>query len=221
MFTTLSLNASYFDLSSDSKKDNSPIEKFRSSHSYSNALIKKGDLEKYSQYKKNIVSLQKNLETFDLSKKEKKTLKKNLRSYTKIIDAVYKNMKKNTPNLYTQYNKSLKGLIDFNNGIESTGYGPLLKEWHALVKIKNKYIRKPTASLNKKFHQKWDSVVFVLTDLCLDEEYEDPLLSYLNIYKEYFNELNSVYKSVEYSNIKRIKPLSYAIKSNLELTTQE
>lgn len=221
LFATLSLNAGYFDLSSDNKRKDNPIEKFRSTYSYSNALVKKGDLAKYSQYKSNIKSLQKSLDTLDISKKEQKKLKKNMLSYTKIIDAVYKNMKKNTPNIYTQYNKSLRGLVSFNNGLESTGYAPLLSEWHDLARIKHKYTKKPSSSLSKKFHQKWESVVLVLTDLCIDEEYEEPLLNYLDLYKKYFEALDSVYDSVSYRNITRIKPLSYAIKANLELASQQ
>ncbi len=51
-----------------------------------------------------------------------------MKKYTKIIDSVYRSMKHKTPNLHKKYNKSLDGLLTFNKGIQSTGYGPLLNE---------------------------------------------------------------------------------------------
>ena len=125
-------------------------------------------------------------------------------------------MKSNVPNIDKNYQNSLKGLITFNNSLESTGYTPLLSEWHELSKVKYKYIRKPSAKLKKRFDQKFRSVKLILEDLCLDEELEDPLLDYLSTYNIYFEELNLVYSRVDYSNIHKIKPLSYEIKSKLE-----
>lgn len=221
LFTTLSLNADYFGLYSNSKKESSPINKFRATYSYSNALVKKGDLAKYPQYRSTFEKLQKSLNTLDISKNEKRNLKKNMRSYAKIINALYKSMKKNTPNIYAEYKQSRKGFLSCNNGIESTGYAPLLNVWHDLIKIKHNYIRRPSYALSKKFDKKWGSVKYVLTDLCLDEDIETPLLNYLNLYKKYFDELDNAYDSVEYSNVRKIKPLSYAIKANLEFATSQ
>jgi len=198
------------------KKDKKVLETFRTISSDGNALLKKGDFTKYKLYKSNITTLIHTIDTLDLSPQEKKSLQKNMHQYNKIIDSVYKYMKNKTPMINKEYSKSLDGLRAFNDGINSTGYRPLLKEWHKLVKIKRRYIKKPSYQLSKKFDAKWDAVVFVLTDLCLDEEYENPLIVYLDIYKKHFKDLDNVYKTVRYENIKKIKPLSYAIKAQLE-----
>jgi len=222
---SLMLSANYFsdDTSNTTKQHKKVLETFRTTSSDGNALLKKGDFEKYKLYKSNITTLIHTIDTLDLSPQEKKSLQKNMHQYSKIIDSVYKHMKNKTPMIHKEYSKSLDGLVAFNDGINSTGYGPLLKEWHKLAKIKRRYIKKPSYQLSKKFDEKWDAVVFVLTDLCLDEEYEDPLLAYLDVYKKYFKDLNHVYKTVHYENIKNIKPLSYAIKSQLEFaqTTED
>jgi len=222
---SLFLSASYFsdETSNTAKHHQKVLEIFRASSSDGNALMKKGDFEKYKLYKSNITTLINEIDSLDLSKQEKKSLKKNMHQYTRIIDSVYKHMKNKTPKINSEYSKSLHGLVAFNDGINSTGYGPLLKEWHDLAKVKYKYIRKPSSKLSKKFDEKWDAVVFVLTDLCLDEEYENPLLAYLDVYKKYFKDLNHVYKTVHYEKIKKVKPLSYAIKSQLEFaqTTED
>lgn len=215
---SLILSANYFsdDTSNTTKQHKKVLETFRTTSSDGNSLLKKGDFEKYKLYKSNITALIQKIDALDLSPQEKKSLQKNMHQYSKIIDSVYKHMKNKTPMINKEYSKSLNGLVAFNDGINSTGYEPLLKEWHDLEKIKHRYIKKPSYQLSKKFDEKWDAVVFVLTDLCLDEEYEDPLLAYLDVYKKYFKDLNNVYKTVHYEKIKKVKPLSYAIKSQLE-----
>jgi hypothetical protein len=79
-------------------------------------------------------------------------------------------------------------------------------------------MRKPNAKLAKEFNQKFELVKMIIIELYLDEELEDPLLSYLDNYKKYFQGVNQAYKNVEYKNVQNIKLLSYKIKSILEFT---
>ena len=216
----LTLNAGYFTFNDTNANSNKALKSFRKSSSNGNALLKKGDFEKYSQYKEDITTLRQNIDSFDLTQEEKKSLHANMKEYTKIIDNVYKSMKHQTPNLNKKYNKSLNGLLTFNNGIQSTGYGPLLNAWYSLTKVKRKYIKHPSYKLSQEFNKKYQSVYLVLTDLCLDEELEDPLLEYLAAYKAYFKDLNHIYKVVHYDKIRSIKPLSYMIKSELEFANK-
>ena len=218
-YLSLSLHAGYFNNAEETNKQGKMIKTFRQIVSNGNSLIKKGDFEKYTIYHSDINSLFNTLKSVDLTKSEKISLKNNLKKYTYIIDLVYIDMKEKTPNLNAKYITSLHGLLNFDKEVESTGYRPLINEWYNLAKIKHKFIKKPSYKLSQEFDKKWHSVMFILTDLCLDDEYEDPMIAYLDVYKSYFNDLNSVYKSIKYSNITSIKPLSYTIKSKLEFTS--
>jgi hypothetical protein len=153
-----------------------------------------------------------------MSKDEKEVLKKELTEYKTTVDLVYKNLKNKASKLNMHYLKTLNGLSSFNQSVASTGYGPLLKEWYVLTKIKRKFMRKPNAKLAKEFNQKFELVKMIIIELYLDEELEDPLLSYLDNYKKYFQGVNQAYKNVEYKNVQNIKLLSYKIKSILEFT---
>lgn len=218
-YLSLSLYGGYFSSTKEIVKPDKMVKDFRQIVSNGNSLIKKGDFEKYTIYRSGINSLFNSIESLDLTKSEKTSLKNSLQKYTQIIDLVYVDMKEKTPNLNSKYTISLHGLLNFNKEIGSTGYRPLINEWYDLAKIKHKFIKKPSYKLSQKFDTKWNSVMLILTDLCLDEEYEEPMIEYLDVYKSYFSDLNSVYKHIEYSNIKSIKPLSYTIKSKLEFTS--
>ncbi|WP_457745410.1 hypothetical protein [Sulfurimonas sp.] len=219
---SLNLHANIFSYYSyDVHTTNFVIKKFRKTVSKANAIVKKGDHTQYKIYKKDIATINKNIDSFDLSKEDKKRLKQKIKRYESIITTIYKNIQHSAPKLDQHYIASLHGLIKFNNGIASTGYGPLLKEWHDLSKIKYKYIKKPSELLVKKFNEKYEAVMLVLTDLCLDEELEEPLIAYLKLYKNYFHELDTVYRDVTYSKIRELKPLTYEIKSKLEFVIQE
>ena len=219
VYLSLSLYAGYFSDTKETDKPDEMIKTFRHIVSNGNSLLKKGDFEKYTIYHSDINSLFNTLKSVDLSKSERISLKNKLQKYTQIINSVYVNMKEKNPKLNAKYTASLHGLLSFNKEIESTGYKPLINEWYSLSKIKHKFIKKPNYKLSQEFDKKWHSVMFILTDLCLDDEYEDPMIEYLEVYKSYFNDLNAVYKSIKYSNITSIKPLSYSIKSKLEFTS--
>ena len=216
---SVSLYAGYFSATKETKKPDEMIKNFRQIVSNGNSLLKKGDFEKYTIYLSDITSLFNTLESLDLTKSEKTFLNNSLQRYTQIVDSVYIDMKEKTPKLNAEYTASLHGLLSFNKEIESTGYKPLINEWYNLAKTKHRFIKKPSYKLSQEFDKKWHSVMFILTDLCLDDEYEDPMIEYLNVYKSYFSDLNSVYKDIKYSSINSIKPLSYTIKSKLEFTS--
>jgi len=195
------------------------IDNFREVSRNANAIVKKGEHQKYATYKSQTKYIANRINSLNLSTKNTKDLKMNLLQYSKIIDSVYNNIDKSAPNINKNYAKSLNGLVSFNKSVESTGYAPLLREWYKLTKLKHKFLKKPSSNLEKKFYETWKSVEIVLIDLCVDEEEE--LLAYLEVYKNYFKDLSLVYSQVEYSNIQKIKPLSYAIKSKLEFAIEQ
>lgn len=216
IYLSLTLHAGLF--TSDETIQSDMIKNFEKISHNANAIVKRGNYKKYPQYKMQTKVIYNQVNSLSLNKNSKINLKKTLNSYSKIVDSVYNNIKDVAPNIDKNYAESLNGLTKFNNAVIYTGYRPLINEWNELTKIKHKFIRKPNSKLEKQFFDKLNSVEMVLLDLCVDEEEE--LLAYLIIYKNYFKDLSSVYKNVQYSNIRKFKPLSYLIKSKLQFVIE-
>ncbi|QOP40426.1 hypothetical protein [Sulfurimonas marina] len=193
------------------------IQKYRAISSIGNSITKRGQYLEYDTFKSSLTNLHADINNLDIDKDSKNKIKENINSYSTIIAALYKKMNSNHPQINQHYQESLDGLIGFNKLIHSTGYAPLLDAWDKLTKTKHKYLKKPSKKLAKKFQTHFQEVKLVLEDLCLDEELEDPMMAYLFIYQQYFNELDASYKSVEYTNVRKLKHLSYQVKSQLTL----
>ncbi len=219
----LHLHASMFGYSfSDNTNENvghkTIYEVFSASTSDINSIIKHGDYAKHTSFNNNIISVEKRVEDAEMSTKERKKLQDNIKKYRVICQSCIKAMETNAPQLDKHYKTLINSLNDFDRGINSTGFTPLIKEWHKLSHIKKQYIKEPSNKLEKEFEETLNLVVLTVSELYLDEELEEPLLSYLKNYQAYFNDLSRSYKSVKYENINHIKPLSYQIKSQIKLS---
>ncbi len=192
------------------------IDDFTKNVKAANAVVKRGNYHRYDEYKNGIESTIENIHKLDISKKEKLELKKDLKTYANLINDLYKKLYANAPKFKEHYNSSTYNQYVFQKKILSIGYRPIVKAWYELSKTKSIYIKRPSEELERKFHEKLKFIISNITELYLDEEIEEPLFAYLQNYKMYFNEVSIAYKSVEYINIKKIKPLSYKIKSKLE-----
>ncbi|WP_428738384.1 hypothetical protein [Sulfurimonas sp.] len=212
------LQASLFDYDNEERHHKEQlIDKYRSISSIGNSISKRGQYEKYSSFKDSLKTLHTDVKKLDLNQNDKSSLQTNLNDYSAIIKALYQNMDTKFPKINQHYQSSLDGLVQFNQLVHSTGYKPLLDAWDDLTHTKHRYLKKPSKTLAKKFHLHLQEVKLVLEDLCLDEELEDPMLAYLQVYEQYFDELDSSYKSVKYANIHKLKQLSYEVKSQLTL----
>ncbi len=215
IYISLTLHAGLF--TSDEITQSVMIQNFEKISHNANAIVKRGNYKMYPQYKMQTKIIYDQVNSLNLNNDSKIDLKNNINTYSEIVDLVYKNIKDKAPDIDKNYAESLDGLTKFNDAVTYTGYRPLIHEWNELTKIKHKFIRKPNSKLEKEFYDKLNSVEMVLLDLCVDEEEE--LLAYLKIYKNYFKDLSSVYKNVQYSNIQKFKSLNYLIKSKLAFVT--
>ncbi|WP_304544789.1 hypothetical protein [Sulfurimonas microaerophilic] len=193
------------------------IQKYRTISSLGNSITKRGQYLQYDAFKDSLTNLHSDINTLDIDTESKNEIKENINNYGAIIGALYNKMHSKHPEINQHYQASLDGLLGFNQLIHSTGYAPLLDAWDKLTKTKHSYMKKPSKKLAKKFHKHFQEVKLVLEDLCLDEELEDPMMAYLSIYQQYFSELDASYKSVEYANVRKLKQLSYQVKSQLTL----
>ncbi|MBU1658198.1 hypothetical protein KKG72_03995 [bacterium] len=222
LLTLLHLNAGIF--SSDDASLNKTNQKYKQIHnsfrqnvSDANAIIKRGEYEKIDSYTSEITSIIEQIKYLDIPRENKLKLQEDMIAYSNLINQITQTLKNKAPNLKMNYGNTLEGLQKFNKKIASIGLSELTTQWIELSRIKNHFVKKPNAKLEKEFDNKWNAVVVTITELYLDEEIENPLFNYLNSYKSYFKEISLSYKDVEYSNINKIKPLSYKIKAQLEL----
>ncbi|WP_373071854.1 hypothetical protein [Sulfurimonas sp.] len=204
-----------FTLNADTKQ-NTMLDSFKQNISAANAVVKRGNYHRYDEYRNGIESTIDHVQKLDISQKEKQALQEDLQTYAKIINGLYKKLHTKAPNFKKHYKNSAYNQYSFDKKISSIGYRPIIRAWYRLNKIKNRYVKKPDEELEKNFYKNWKIIVDNITELYLDEEIEEPLFAYLDEYKMYFDEISIAYKSVEYENIKRLKPLSYKIKAKME-----
>jgi len=192
------------------------VNKFNKNISVANAVIKKGYYDKYQEYKNGIESTISHVHKLDISQKEKLELKKDIQTYASIINNIYTKLYEKAPRFKEHYKNSTYNKYSFNKKISSIGYRPIIRAWYELSKIKSIYIKRPSEKLEKRFYKKLQFMITNITELYLDEEIEEPLFAYLDNYKMYFDEVKIGYMSVDYENIKKLKPLCYKIKAKLE-----
>lgn len=215
----LNLQANMFDYNTDgSIKAKTIYDLFNQCTSDMNSIVKHGEYEKHINFEKNIVSVEKGIIDAQMDSNDRQSIQKNLREYKLICQTCINTMKNDAPQLNTHYTNLVNNLENFKKSVYSTGYQPLIKEWDKLTRIKKQYIKDPSNKLENKFARSLDQVVLTLTQLYLDDEQEQPMLTYLKNYQSYFNDLSRSYKSVKYENINEIKPLSYKIKSQIKLS---
>jgi hypothetical protein len=190
--------------------------KFVENVSDANAVIKRGNFERYSKYENGIQNTIKHVDKLDISQEEKVVLKNDLKKYAEIINKLYKKLHSEAPEFHKHYKSSVNGLKKFNEKLSSIGYRPLLNLWYELSKTKSKFIRRPSQKLQKEFYKNYKLMLISISELYLDEEIEEPLFSYLENYKTHFDELSMGYESIGYKDVKSIKPLSYKIKAKME-----
>ncbi|QFR50368.1 hypothetical protein FJR48_11780 [Sulfurimonas lithotrophica] len=218
LLIVFNLDASIFSQEEKPKKINIK-NSFRENISDANAVIKRGDYTRYTNYQSGIKSTISHIDKLDISSKEKIEIKNYLQKYSSIINKIYKKLQLEAPKFNHHYKESINGLKNFNKKLAGIGYRPILNAWYELSKTKARFIKKPSEKLEKKFHEKWRLIMINITELYLDEEIEAPLFAYLENYKAYFNEISLAYKSAQYENIKSLKPLCYKIKAKLEFIT--
>ncbi|MBA3026055.1 MAG: hypothetical protein FP820_06530 [Sulfurimonas sp.] len=192
-------------------------EAFRENVSDVNAILKRGEYTKIAKYKTDIESITGQIKTLSIANDNKEELQKDIALYTALINEISKHLQKKAPELEKNHLHILHKLDAFNKRIAMIGYSELSENWRQLSNIKNSFIKQPRLKLEKEFDAKWSAVVVTVTELYLDEEIEKPVLDYLNDYKTYFKEISDAYNSAQYSNLNKVKPLSYKIKAQLEL----
>jgi|GEM_PF-1978613 len=215
LLTVWGLGASAFEDEKGSKKE---IHKnFRENVSDMNAILKRGEYNKVAKYESDVSSIIRQIELLDIPEKNKEELQNDINSYVTLVNNIRTKLQEKAPKLHDHHLTIINGLNNFNKKISSIGLSELSENWQELSTIKNRFVKKPSQQLEKEFDEKWSVVVITITELYLDDEMEEPLFTYLNNYKAYFKEMNSAYSSAQYSNVNKVKPLSYKIKSQLEL----
>jgi hypothetical protein len=184
---------------------------------HANAIIKRGEYDKLSLCLSDRSQIVAQLDRLDISQEERARLTNEINEYFSLVEEMAQTLRKQAPDLNAHYRFTLEGLRKFNAKISSIGLFELSSKWIELSRIKNSFVKKPNAKLEKEFNDAHDAMSVIITELYLDEEIEEPMLAYLKAYKAYFHSIASAYKTIDYKKIAKLKPLGYKIKAKLEL----
>ncbi|MGD9718082.1 MAG: hypothetical protein AB7U24_02485 [Sulfurimonadaceae bacterium] len=184
---------------------------------HANAIIKRGEYEKLALCLSDHSQIVAQLDRLDISQEERVGLQEEINEYFTLVEEMAQTLRKQAPDLNAHYRFTLEGLRKFNAKIASIGLFELSSKWIELSRIKNGFVKKPNAKLEKEFEDTYNAITVIITELYLDEEIEEPMLAYLKEYKAYFSSIASAYKTIDYKKIAKLKPLGYKIKAKLEL----
>lgn len=218
--TLLSLHANAFYANNPQKEagEKTKIRKaFRESVSDANAILKRGEYNKILKYKSDILSIIEQLNLLNIPEENKQEIHDDMVLYSELINDISAKLQEKAPMLQERDQTVIEGLDGFNKKISAIGLSELSQNWYKLSSIKNNFIKNPSTKLEQEFTARLSVITTIITELYLDEEQEEALFWYLKEYKNYFQDLSSAYSMAEYKNLKKVKPLSYKIKAQLEL----
>ncbi|MDD2905776.1 MAG: hypothetical protein WBK95_06305 [Sulfurimonas sp.] len=220
LFVSLfTLHANTLDNSAIQKGQEQKIEiskTFRESVNDANDIIKRGEYCKILKYKSDTLSIIEQLKLLNISQENRQAIQDDITLYFTLINNISSKLQEKAPKLQEHQKTLIDNLHGTDKRISAIGLSELSQNWYEIKNINNNFIRNPNAKLEEAFHTRLTAMTTIITELYLDEQQEKPLFQYLSEYENYFKELSAAYSSAEYKNLKKIKPLSYKIKAQLE-----
>lgn len=190
---------------------------FQENSHYMSAISKRGDISKLQAFKKSVSELEFQLMQLDPNYYQTHDLLKALDAYENTLLKMAKVVENDAPKVHDRYTLVKNQLAFFNKKLHSIGLGELNTAWLSLSKLKNEYVRTPSLALENEFNEQWTYIHVLITELYLDDTMQAPLLEYLDLYKEYFDDLVVIYSHTGRDRVASLKNLTYEIKLQLEL----
>ena len=175
-----------------------------------NAIVKRGDYTAVKEYQQTIQMLHMQVKQIGNTQ-----LDSQINLYDGMVRRLSSALQEHAPDLNHNNHAIINGLEDFNHRISSIGLVELIQGWRELGNLKKRFVRKPDTALSKAFNTQWLYVTSLINELYLDEEYETPMLKFLQLYKHTFETIDTSYKEAGYDTVATLKPLSYEIKSTI------
>jgi len=190
---------------------------FQNSTHYMNAITKRGDIDQIILFKSTVDTLEEALKKLHDKDVDTLSIIEDINRYEKTVLELSALIKNQTPLLQQKYQTSKTSLAFFNKKLNSIGLHELSTAWMELSKIKHDYMRSPNCYYEQAFNEKWMYITVLITELYLDDEMEAPLFDYLEVYKNYFDDIVLVYNEEGQERVAMLKVLSYDIKLKLEM----
>lgn len=105
----------------------------------------------------------------------------------------------------------------FLASVDQIGLHELKSAYLGLNSIRNRYLKEPTIDDKLAYERENERLHKIIIELYLDSPIEEPLLTYLDNHKHYFDIIATAYEEIGYDRIKRLRTNAYAIKSELQL----
>ncbi len=105
----------------------------------------------------------------------------------------------------------------FETSLEQIGLYELKESYKNLEKVRLAYIKEPTVALGDEYLKLHGEMKNIISELYLDSSTEEPLFSYIDNHKLYFNTVTSMYDAIGAERIVRLNVNSYAIQTQLQM----
>lgn len=116
---------------------------------------------------------------------------------------------------YDQFEQSHED--SFIISIDQIGLYELKSAYHNLDLMRKNYVKEPTDTAKIAYETEHARIRSIISELYLDATIENPLFTYLDNHKNYFDTITATYNDIGYERINRLRTNAYAIKSELQL----
>jgi small-conductance mechanosensitive channel len=182
-----------------------------------NDIIRHGDTQSITQLNQSLNLLASKLEGYKKQGYDIHELEENFSQFLQDIDNVSSkfSLKLQQLHLYNQTEHAQEE--KFLTSIEQIGLYELKKSYNNLDNLRKDFIKEPTKEKKTAYNLEYKNLQNSITELYLDTKIELPLLNYIVNHKNYFDTIVTVYDSVGYEQINRIRSNGYEIKAQLQV----
>lgn len=105
----------------------------------------------------------------------------------------------------------------FVTSLDQIGLYELKTAYEELNNRRTDFIKEPNQNHKNAYNEQLDKVKTVISELYLDSEIDQPLFSFLNNHKLYFDLISDTYAKIGFERINRLRETGYSIRSELQL----
>lgn len=105
----------------------------------------------------------------------------------------------------------------FLTSLDQIGLYELKTAYEELTNRRTDFIKAPDQNRKDAYNEQLNTVKTIISELYLDSEIDQPLFSFLNNHKLYFDLVADTYAKVGYDRINRLRQTGYSIRSELQL----
>jgi hypothetical protein len=177
-------------------------------------ITKEADMQQVKVFQDNAAYL---LEQMKSDTRFDRTFVENYAMLNDIVNDTIHSIQAGRTEISIQILKTKKETQRFEKKLKSIGLAELNSSWHAMQKNNHQFLREPSNAKFEAYKQNVSRSKNIIAELYLDDEDEAYLFAYLDQHLKASAALYTVYTRVGLERMRKIKPLTYAIKEHINL----